>query len=61
MEIKTELEKEFGKDEIKNYEFAILKSIHINTYKIKKILITFGITILSLLLILICMILLMLL
>lgn len=61
MEIKTKLEKEFGKDEIKNYEFAILKSIHTNNYKIKKILITFGITILSLLLILICMILLMLL
>lgn len=61
MEVKTELEKEFGKDEIKNYEFAILKSTHINIYKIEKILITFGITILSLLLILICMILLMLL
>lgn len=61
MEVKTELEKEFGKDEIKNYEFVILKSTHINIYKIEKILITFGITILSLLLILICMILLMLL
>lgn len=61
MEIKTELEKKFGKDEIKNYEFAILQSIHTNTYKITKKLIIFGIAILSLLLILICMILLMLL